>query len=81
MEKLQKDRYYVCTHPDHSSVLEIFSGANLERVLEYDKRYKMVMTTADREDALHFVEEVVRAALERDPELAHFKRDVEALYS
>ena len=80
MRELHSDYCYVCIHPEHESILEIFTGDQLQKTLEVDERYRIVMVTASREDAMHFVQEAVKKALDKDPELARLKQDVEVLY-
>jgi hypothetical protein len=73
-------KFYVCTHPEHNGVMEIFPQEDFKEARRVDDRYRILVVTASKGAALEFVQEAIGAALVIDPQLEHLKQDIQELY-
>ncbi len=78
--KIDPSLVYVCSHSGHQSMMEIFTGEELAKILKEEDEYRILQVCQDQEMAMIFVKSALQQCLSIDPELRTMKQDLKEIY-
>lgn len=78
--KIDPSLVYVCSHNGHQSMMEIFTGEELAKIVKEDTDYQILQVCQDQDMAMIFVKSALLQCMSIDPQLQNMKQDLKEIY-
>ena len=78
--EFKQEGYWICRHPAHPNLLEIFEAAQLKKAEDLEGGYVLIANTDTYEAALERVQSIMMEVYRRDPQMADIKTQIRELY-
>lgn len=72
--------YWICRHPEHPCLLEIFEAAELEKSQRMEGGYVLIAQADTYEAAIERVQSILMEVYRRDPQMKNIKAQIQELY-
>ena len=78
--ELNQGGYWICRHPEHPCILEIFEAAELKKADKMEGGYVPIANADTYEAALERVQSILMEVYQRDPQMTDIKAQIKELY-
>lgn len=76
----KQEGYWICRHPKHPGILEIFEAAELKKSEDMEGGYILIANTDTYETALERVQSILMEVYRRDPQMKDIRAHISELY-
>ena len=78
--EFKEEGYWICRHPEHPGILEIFEAKELKKAQNMEGGYVLIAQADTYEAAVERVQSIMTEVWHRDPHMKDIKAQIAELY-